>query len=205
MTNNILKYIAQFFSFVFNPFLIPTMGFLIVYYNMPSVELYTDKVRNILLGIVFVSTFVLPIFFIFLMTVSKRINYNMMHHRERLLPYIFSAFSILLGAQLLGKLPVPEIYKMFLLATCLILIILFFITMKWKISGHAAGMGGLVGLLVGVALKYGIEINAYIIASLIISGIVCSTRLYLKKHNPAQVYAGFSISSLFMFSVIYFL
>ena len=205
MTEKFFKYAAQLFSFVFNPFLIPTIGFMVVYFHMPGVELYPNKVRNVLLGIVFISTFALPMFFVMLMTLSKRINYSMMHHRERLLPYIFSAFSILLGAQLLGKMPIPGIYKMFMLATCLILIALFFITMKWKISGHASGMGGLVGLLLSVALKYGIDIHAYIIASILISGIVGSARLYLKKHNPAQVYAGFALSSVFMFSVIYFL
>lgn len=205
MTQNLFKNTAQLFSFIFNPFLIPTFGFLIVYCHMPGVELYPDKLRNILLGIVFTSTFVLPMFFVMLMTLSKRINYNMMHHRERLLPYIFSAFSILLGAQLLGKMPILGVFKMFMLATCLILIALFFITMKWKISGHASGIGGLVGLLLSVAMKYGIDINAYIIASILISGILCSARLYLKKHNPAQVYAGFALSSIFMFSVIYFL
>ncbi|MCF8361629.1 MAG: phosphatase PAP2 family protein [Prolixibacteraceae bacterium] len=205
MTDKILKSTAQLFSFVFNPFLMPTMGFLIVYFNMPGVELYTPKMRNILIGIIFVSTFVLPMFFVMLMAASKRINYNMMHHRERLLPYIFSAFSILLGAQLLGKLPVPNVYKLFMLATCLILIVLFFITMKWKISGHASGMGGFTALLIAVSLKYGIDLTAYIIAAIIVSGLVCSSRLYLKKHNPAQVYAGLGISSVFMFSIIYFL
>ncbi|MDA3815878.1 MAG: phosphatase PAP2 family protein [Prolixibacteraceae bacterium] len=201
----ILKNTSQLFSFIFNPFLMPTMGFLIVYINMPGVELYTPKMRNILTGIVFVSTFVLPIFFVMLMAASKRINYNMMHHRERLLPYIFSAFSILLGAQLMGKLPVPNVYKTFMLATCLILIILFFITMKWKISGHASGMGGFTALLIAVSLKYGIDLAGFIIAAVIVSGFVCTSRLYLKKHNPAQVYAGFGISSVFMFLIIYFL
>lgn len=205
MTDQIFKKTAQLFSFVFNPFLMPTMGFLVVYYNMPSVELYTPKMRNILTGIVFVSTFILPMFFVLLMAASKRINYSMMHHRERLLPYIFSAFSILLGAQLMGKLPVPNVYKLYMLATCLILIALFFITMKWKISGHASGVGGFTALLIAVSIKYGIDMSAYIIAAVIISGFVCSSRLYLKKHSPAQVYAGFGISSVFMFSIIYFL
>ncbi|HKK81232.1 MAG TPA: phosphatase PAP2 family protein [Prolixibacteraceae bacterium] len=205
MIDTLLKKTAQFFSFVFNPFLMPTMGFLIVYFNMPGVELYTPKMRNILTGIVFVSTFVLPMFFVILMAASKRINYNMMHHRERLLPYIFSAFSILLGAQLMGKLPVPNVYKLFMLASCLILILLFFITMKWKISGHASGMGGFTALIIAVSLKYGIDLTVFIIAAIIASGLVSSSRLYLKKHNPAQVYAGLGISSVLMFLIIYFL
>jgi len=109
-----------------------------------------------------------------------------------------------MGAQLIAKLPVPKIFSVFLLGSCLVLLILFAITIKWKISGHGAGMGGLLGAVLALTFKYGINLLWPIIVVILISGAVGSSRIYLKKHTPMQVYAGFSVSVLCMYLTIYF-
>ncbi|MFA9388388.1 MAG: hypothetical protein ACERKD_01185 [Prolixibacteraceae bacterium] len=154
--------------------------------------------------IVCASTCIIPLIFMLIVSLSPNINLDMMHHRDRILPYIFSAFSLYLGAQLVGKLPVPHIFSLFLLASCLILILLFAITTKWKISGHMAGVGALVGSLLSITFKYGIDLTYPIIASILIAGAVGSSRIILKKHSSAQVYAGFGLSVLCMYVTIYF-
>jgi len=76
------------------------------------------------------------------------------------------------------------------------------ITIKWKISGHTAALGALLGTLITLNLKYSMNFLGMIIAILLISGAVASSRIYLEKHNPAQVYAGFGLGFLCMFSLI---
>lgn len=198
------RIIAQIVSGIFNPFLIPSFAFLIMFYYLPGADMYSFRLKSVLLGIVFISTCILPIAFVLVASLSPGINRDMMHHRDRILPYVFSAFSIFMGAQLLGKLPIPGLYRLFLLASCLILIALFAVTTRWKISGHAAGVGGLSGALFALTFKYGLDLKVAIIASIIISGAVGSSRIYLHKHTPAQVYAGYSVSFLVMYFVIYF-
>ena len=204
MVEKISKYLAQFFSAVFNPFIIPVLASLIILNYMPGFEMYSFKVKYILVLIVAASTCIIPLIFLLIVSLSPNINRDMMHHRDRILPFIFSAFSIFMGAQLVGKLPVPRIFSLFLLGACLVLIALFVVTTMWKISGHAAGVGGLVGTLLSITFKYGIDLTWPIIGSILIAGAVGSSRILLNKHTSAQVYAGFSVALLLMYATIYF-
>ena len=204
MVEKLNKYLALFFSAVFNPFIIPTLTSLIILSYLPGFEMYSPKVKYILLLIVAASTCIIPLLFLLIVSLSPTINRDMMHHRDRILPYIFSAFSIFMGAQLIGKLPIPRIFSLFLLGACLVLIVLFAVTTMWKISGHAAGVGGLVGTLLSITFKYGIDLTWPIIGSILVAGAVGSARILLNKHTPAQVYAGFSVGVLLMYGTIYF-
>lgn len=197
-------YTAKFFSFIFNPFIIPILGFLILFYNMPSTEFFSARMRNILSAIVFISSFAMPIVFIMLLSALSKINRNMMHHSDRIFPYIFSAFSVFMGARLLSQLPIPNIFSVYMTGAGITLIVLFLVTTKWKISGHASGMGGLLGLLLATAFKYNVNLTVYIILAILISGIIGSSRIYLKKHTPAQVYNGYACSMAILFTTVYF-
>jgi membrane-associated phospholipid phosphatase len=139
-----------------------------------------------------------------IISLSPNVNLDMMHHKDRILPYIFSAFSIFMGAQLIAKLPLPKVFSLFMLGSCLILIVLFAITTKWKISGHGAGVGSLLGALLALTFRYGLDLKWPVIAAILITGLVGSSRIYLKKHTPAQIYAGVATSVLCMYLTIYF-
>ncbi|HKM93421.1 MAG TPA: hypothetical protein VJY41_07200 [Prolixibacteraceae bacterium] len=201
--NKILKNTAHLFSFVFHPLVVPSIGFILLFYSLPGFELYPPRMRNIMMVIIAFSTGILPLTFIFLMSVAAGFSSKMEHHRDRMLPYIFSAFSIYMGAQLMGKLPVPGVFRLFMLGACLVLIMLFLITMKWKISGHAAAMGGLTGLFLSLAFRYAIDLKWVIIAAIFVSGIVASSRILLTKHSALQVYLGYGLGLVTIFLTVY--
>lgn len=204
MAETIKKYLAHFFSGVFNPFVMPSLAFLIILSYMPGFEMYSFRVKLLLMTIVLVSTCILPLLFILLISANRYVNINMMHHRDRILPFIFSAFSFFIGAQVIGKLPIPHIFSLFLLGSCMVLILLFAITTRWKISGHGVGVGGLTGTLLAITFKYGIDLSWPIVLAILISGAVGTSRIYLGKHTPAQVYAGYGLSVFSMYLTIYF-
>ena len=204
MVEKTSKFIAQVFSAVFNPFLVSTFGFLVILYHLPGLQYYTPRVKMILVGIVFTTTCVLPLLFILLISFTAKMKPSLDQAKDRLLPYLFSAFSIFMGAQLLGKLPIPGIFRLFMLGIVLLLILLFVITLKWKISGHAAGIGGMLGTFLSLLFKYRMDLRWIIIATILLAGLVGTSRLILKKHTPAQVYAGFSLSLLVMYVTVYF-
>ena len=202
MTEKIVKAIARSISGIFNPLIIPTLGFIIIMNHIPGVEFYTFKIKAIILGVVFVSTFALPGLFMLLTSMNPEILKLNNLHQERIFPYIFIAFSTFLGAQFLGKLPLPGIFKLLLIGSSIVIIIMTIITTKWKISGHTAALGALLGTLMALSFKYSMDFLGIIITILLISGVVASARIYLEKHNPAQVYAGFGLGFLCLFSLI---
>lgn len=202
MTDNISKKIAQSISNIFNPLLIPTLGFLVIMNQIPGVEFYTEKIKVIIVGVVFISTCLLPVLFILLTSMNPEILKLQNQHYERIIPYIFIAFSTFLGAQFLGKLPLPGIFKLLLIGSSIIVTTLALISTRWKISGHTAAIGALLGTLLALNLKYSMNFLGMIIALLLISGVIASSRIFLEKHNPAQVYAGFGLGLLCMFLLI---
>ncbi len=206
MIEKINKYLAQFFSGVFNPFLIPSIGLFTLMVFIPGTEFYSSKLKLIIYLITFLSTCVIPLLFILILSLNPSFDRAMEHHSDRIIPYLFTAFSTFLGAQLIGKLPLPHpnVFRLFLLGTSFILIILLVVTWFWKISGHASGVGGLLGASLAMTFRFGIDITWIIAVLFVISGAVGTSRVYLKKHTPAQVYAGFSMSIAVMFSLVYF-
>ena len=64
----------------------------------------------------------------------------------------------------------------------------------WKISAHAAGMGGLVALMFRIiASHYALyNLNVWLSVMIIVAGMVMTSRVYLKRHTLWQVLAGFA-------------
>jgi hypothetical protein len=203
MESKILKNTAKIVSWIFHPFLVPIWGFLLLMNFIPGSEFYDDKLKYFLYAIVFVSTCVFPLMFVLVLSFNPSYNRKMEHPRDRILPYFFTAISAFFGSQLMARLSIPGIFRVFLLGTCLVLVILFMVTFVWKISAHAAGVGGLIGSMLALTFRLGMDLTWIIILLFLIAGVVGSSRIYLEKHTPAQVYAGFAVSLSGMFFMVF--
>ncbi|MDE6449145.1 MAG: hypothetical protein K2L41_03580, partial [Muribaculaceae bacterium] len=117
------------------------------------------------------------------------------------IPYIVTILSYIGSGAYLWKISAPAWMTAFMMGAAALLAIILFINLVWKISGHAAGMGGLTALSVFLVYKgYCILPSLWLPCSIIvISGIVCSARLLLGRHTLGQVAAGYALA----FTVIY--
>lgn len=75
------------------------------------------------------------------------------------------------------------------------------INLKFKISAHMVGIGGLLGSL--IVVSYVLKYNAVpqIAFLVILAGIIATCRLYLKAHDPKQIYSGFFLGFLTQIAV----
>jgi membrane-associated phospholipid phosphatase len=55
------------------------------------------------------------------------------------------------------------------------------------------GIGGFTGMLIAISQILGAPILSIIIISILIAGLLGSSRLVLNAHTPLQVYTGFLI------------
>lgn len=188
-----MKKLAEIISVGFNPFFMPFFGVLILfkYHGYFSVVYRTDFINSVLL-LSFILTLVFPLISVYLLFRSKIItNINLDKKEERITPtiitlcYYFAFYYFLRRINGLDTVILSGIFGGYLA-----LILSLFITKYWKISLHTLGISSLAGLFVGaVQVKY-MEHTGVIIFLFILIGLMGTSRLILKKHTPAQVYAG---------------
>ncbi len=202
---NTITLLAKGISIVFHPLLIPSIGFLFLFYSGFYFSMMSWDVKKFILLIVFFTTCLLPLLTIALFSMSTRFNRAMDKSTDRVVPLMFSAIYYYVGYYLLGRLPVFPVYKIFLISTILVIILLMVVSLRWKISNHMAAIGGLTGALVALSLRLQINTSYVLALVFLIAGLVGTSRLILKKHNPLQVYTGYALGFLVMFFILMFI
>ena len=79
------------------------------------------------------------------------------------------------------------------------LVVVTLTNLKWKISAHLTGIGGLLGGVCSFALYYSTLPLGLVITILATSLILMYARLYLHAHTPLQVVCGFLLGILSTF------
>lgn len=196
--DKILSTTARITSILFHPLLIPTIGFLLLFSSGFYFAVIPWNLKWFVLLVVFFSTCLIPLLSIGLLAFSSRFDIKMEKGTDRVLPLIFSCISFYFGYLILGRLQSFPIFQMFLVASVLVQIALVIISLQWKISAHAAAIGGLVGAFFSLSIRLQENPVFILILLLLTSGIVCTSRLILQKHTNAQVYSGFLLGLLIM-------
>jgi len=194
--------LAKFFSVVFQPLLIPTYSLLILF-NLNNHIAFGIPVnaRQMILGMVFITTFLLPaIFLVFLYKRGIIKTLQMDSREERIFPMIITGIFYLTTYYIIRKFQLDSIYIRLFLGSVVTVLGALIISLYWKISMHMMGIGGLAGALAGVAQSLNIDMTTWIIIALFCSGLTGFARLRLNAHTPGQVYAGF----LSGFFILYF-
>ena len=71
----------------------------------------------------------------------------------------------------------------------------------WKISAHAAAIGGLLALMFRISIE-GVNLHPilpWILGTMVLTGILCTSRLILNCHTFWQVVAGTANGFLWVF------
>lgn len=141
---------------------------------------------------VFAFTFVLPSLNIYLMYKLKRIHsITLSNQHERTFPFIMTAIFYFGLFYLFFDLRIWETIKIFVFCAGSAILLTALINLKFKISAHMVGIGGLIGMMLSLVILLNYDLMLYIILGVIASGLVGASRLYLKEHTPSQVYFGF--------------
>ncbi|MBC6612956.1 hypothetical protein H8B15_18690 [Hymenobacter sp. BT507] len=114
--------------------------------------------------------------------------------RQRTLPFLAAAISFGVAAWffLHTDFALDALLRYMMVGMAMAVLLTLFISLRWKISAHAVGVGGAVGLLALLQLSGLADQEAlwWLLGSLLLAGAVLSARLQLQSHTPAQVWAG---------------
>ncbi len=201
------KRLAQFISYLFHPLLMPFYMMLIIF----SLDTFVSSVINrdyklIVLGYVFLITFIFPLVMTFVFKKMKVIqSFQMENRQERTLPYLTVIIFYYSLYYLMKSAGMPTFYQIIYLAIILLTILCFFINFKFKISIHAMAIGALIGIIIGLSIRLNISLLPLILGLIIVSGLIGYARLALNAHKSIEVYTGYLLGVVFMMGVFYFL
>jgi hypothetical protein len=179
-------------SGLFLPLFMPLLALWLTITYDPFMMFFLSPAKTqMTLIVVSLATIVFPLINLVLLKKAGVItSYNLINRNERLAPAITTLIYFTLGYFLIKKGELPlVIYSMYLggLASVFLATI---ISLRWKISLHAMGIGGVLGGIYGL-FKLHEFINLPLLLTLIVSaGLVMTSRLELEAHTPAQVYIG---------------
>lgn len=196
-----LKRFSTFLSWVLVPLMMPVYGMMLVFSE--SILSYTSfRTKVVFTLIVFAINVVLPMLFVL---VLKKIglvqDVGLNNRKERSIPYIISIVAFLGSAVYMHFKGAPNWLSMFFVGGALAGVVNFIVNFRWKISAHAAGIAGVVAMLL-IILKEGVpQPGCYIwfIVMIVLSGMLGSARVFLGRHTPMQVLCGYAVGFLSVF------
>lgn len=197
-----MQRLAKAASYLFHPLLMPTLEFLLLMNTGFYFALISTEAKRFILLIVFTSTFLLPLISIGLILFTSRFRLNLDKSSDRIFPLLSTAVFYYLGYYFMGKVPIYPIYRVVLIASVLTIAIIMIISVRWKISAHLAGVGGLIGAFLALSLRLNVNTSLVLSILILIAGIVGTSRIVLKKHSPLQVYAGFLLGFAINYLII---
>ncbi len=198
---------AWVISFIFHPLLSPSYLLLILFNTNTHFLLLPFDIKRIIFLLVFLCTFLIPLsmapFFIHLKLIS---NIRMIEHKERVIPLILGALSYFFAVFLLSKFHTItfEFIKSFMLSSGILVLLCAFISIKWKISAHLIGLGGLMAALYFYGINYISDFSSVLAITSLASGLTAFARLKLQAHTQAQVYTGFLLGFVGMLLLLVF-
>ena len=196
-------------SLVIQPLLIPTYGMmLLMRVDVYSVQSSVWKLVAVIGTLVF--TGILPAIPIFLLMRKGEVTDMFISKKEeRTMPYLFSFMAYIFWALFMWRtLKFEQINSMFIvamgIASAASIFIVVIINLKWKISAHMTGIGGLTGAVFGVCYRTAINPVWFFALILGVSALVAISRIELKAHTPGQTLAGYVLGFLLVFTPCFF-
>lgn len=191
-------------SILLHPIVIPTIA-TILYFSVVPIHI-PIKQQYLLLSIIFITTYITPlILLVFLKAIGYIKSFHIHTIKERKIPLFFMIGLFFILGKVFYKIPFIRDFSYLFFGSCIGLIIvylLFFI--KIKASLHLLSMGSMIGGLLLIQRIYTITIVPTISILILFSGIVASSRLYLKAHTEKEVYLGFFLGVISQF-ITYFI
>ena len=180
-------------SMVFTPFYLPTLG-LLALFSFSYLSLLPFQYKAIVIAIVYFFTILLPTLLIHIYRRHQQWNLIELGQRERrMVPYVLSILCYFTCVYIMRSLHIPHFMSSIVVAALCIQIICAIVNGWWKISTHTAAIGGVVGALVAFAAIFGFNPLPWLCITIIIAGILGTSRMILRLHSLSEVVSGFLV------------
>ena len=156
-----------------------------------------NSIQVIVLSILSVFTIILPLLTaIILQKFGVVKSIYMKTAEERKWPFLLSVLWYYLGFELLSNIALPISLYLLMIGAMFVILVAHFITLRWKISVHMLGIGGVIGAMIGLSQRFQFNHFYLILVLFFVAGLIGYARLKTNSHNYRQVYIGFILGTM---------
>ncbi|MFY0631784.1 MAG: hypothetical protein JXR05_15570 [Flavobacteriaceae bacterium] len=180
-------------STVLHPIVIPTLGVLLYFIFIPhSIQ---KQQQLLLLALVFAITYAIPLLLLIILKSTGFIkDFQVNTIKERRFPVIFMIILFhLLGNKIGANDLLRDIGFLFDGTSLSLFCIYFLFIFRLKSSLHLVSMGNAIAFFLILSITHSINLLPVIMVLILLSGLLASSRLYLKAHSPLELVLGFFI------------
>jgi len=197
--------IHKIISIILHPIVLPTIGVLFYFILIPNN--FNSNQKLALLGLIFVTTYIVPLLILIFFKKFRLINsFKAESIQERKIPVALMIIIFYLLGNTLKD--IPNLFDMGVLfyATALGLLLIYILfVFKIKTSIHLLSLGITTGFFFILNSLYNENLIVFVSCTLVLSGLLASSRLHLRAHKQNEVYIGFIIGFFAPIFVFYYL
>jgi hypothetical protein len=189
----VVRKLALLLSVVFQPLLMPSLVFGLLFFAVPQASSIPESFKVRLFYLIVTSTLLIPMVLMLGLRWSGMVkSLHFEEKSERRTPFILVTLFYLLTTYFLKeKTELDPILWQGMGIIAFAVALLTGVTFFWKMSAHMTGIGGVMGVLAVFGMYFpSLDLAYLLVATLLLGGLVASARLYLDAHRPAEVYVG---------------
>jgi hypothetical protein len=168
-----VRFFAQLFSYLFHPLFIPLyVTFFLVFIHSNYFVGFGIREKIFLLVRVSYQMIFYPLVAVLLLNIISNIFFfwaYLVFRNQPEIPTILTSFT----------------FAVFISSSAALMANIYF-----KISMHAIGMGGVLGLFFVIMQQNNMLMTVPLSIAFLITGIVCTSRLIVSDHSTKEIYAG---------------
>jgi len=198
---------AHLNSYLFHPLFVPLYIILFLLYIHPSAFTgFSEAAKFRVVVIVMINLMFFPLLSVLLLKAVGFIeSIYLKNQKDRIIPYIASGIFFFWSYQVFnGQSQYPEVWVNYLLGLFLASSASLIANIYFKVSMHAVGIGGWLGLFLIMFQAHDTMMTWPLSLVLLITGMVCTSRMILKSHSPFDIYGGLVIGILTQLVGAYF-
>lgn len=195
---------SEIMSWLLVPLMMPVYGIMLSF-GLSILEVIPIGMRVVFTIIIFGIDVAVPMLLIYILKKFGMIDdVGLNGRKERLIPYIITIICYLISGWFVWFKGAPVWLSLFFVGGALAGGINLLVNFAWKISAHSAGIAGIVALLIMIVREGSPrpEIFGWIIASIVVAGLLGTARVWLGRHTVWQVLAGYAVGFLSVFAVM---
>lgn len=204
-----VRKLALLISVAFQPLLMPSLVFGLLFFGVPQATSLPEEFKIRIFYLIVSATLLIPMILMLGLRWSGLVkSLHFEEKSDRRVPFLLvTLFYVLTTYFLKEKTELDPILWQGMGVITLAVVLLTGVTYFWKMSAHLTGIGGVLAVTGIMGLYFPSVMVAYLlVGTLMLGGLVASSRLYLDAHSPAEVYAGLVVGFVTCwvgFSLIY--